>query len=162
MSGAAMWTLPMKLPSCANLREHWAVRAKRMKQHRFHGAYQTRKLIPLDDVEETDRIYVLIVRHGVRKLDSDNLASAAKGLRDGIADALDIDDGSERIQWSYEQQTCRRGAERVTCLIKWFSENAPPAHAVPAWLNVPRGESVAPTASKKRSAKRLQRTEVGR
>ncbi len=49
------------------------------------------------------QISVLIVRHGSKRLDSDNLAFAHKFLRDAIAERLSIDDGDPRITWTYEQ-----------------------------------------------------------
>ena len=48
---------------------------------------------------------ITITRRGKRKLDSDNLAASAKFVRDGIADALGIDDGDEDIAlWYYRQE----------------------------------------------------------
>lgn len=38
-----------------------------------------------------------------RMLDSDNLAGAFKAVRDGVAEAMGIDDGSERLEWRYAQ-----------------------------------------------------------
>lgn len=39
-----------------------------------------------------------------RPLDSDNLASALKAIRDGVADAYGVDDASPLYRWSVEQQ----------------------------------------------------------
>jgi len=39
-----------------------------------------------------------------RRMDSDGVASALKAVRDGIADALGIDDGNSRITWIYGQE----------------------------------------------------------
>lgn len=50
------------------------------------------------------RVVVTLTRLGPRKLDSDNLAGSFKAIRDGVADALGIDDGSELIQWEYRQE----------------------------------------------------------
>jgi hypothetical protein len=44
-----------------------------------------------------------LVRCGSRSLDSDNLASSFKGLRDSIAESLDVDDGDARLEWRYSQ-----------------------------------------------------------
>ena len=43
-------------------------------------------------------------------LDDDNLRSSLKAIRDGVADALGIDDRDPRVGWHYEQ---RRSAPRV-------------------------------------------------
>lgn len=108
MTVLAAYTIDgLRLPSVANLREHWSKRAKRTKTHRTLALAYTRVALraplppgPLD---------VSLVRIAPRALDSDNLASACKGLRDGIADALGIDDGDPRLTWTYGQ---RQGAPR--------------------------------------------------
>jgi hypothetical protein len=56
------------------------------------------------------RYRVLMTRIAPRMLDSDNLASGFKAARDGIADAMGIDDGSPRIDWQVAQE---RGAVGV-------------------------------------------------
>lgn len=171
------WTHPMKLPSCANLREHWATRAKRMRQHHTIGlvatgaaaskvrnGYEvttTRRWLP-NPLPTPTKILVMLTRHGVRRLDSDNLASAFKGVRDGVAAAIGIDDGDPRITWMYEQDKCKRGEERVTCRISWVSVKAAPVLAEPATTPVSKAKSPVGTATRKRSAKGLKRMEVGK
>lgn len=49
-------------------------------------------------------------------MDSDGCVGSFKAIRDGIADALGIDDGSERIRWNYEQ--CPGGEVGVEIRIK--------------------------------------------
>jgi hypothetical protein len=46
-------------------------------------------------------------------MDSDNLAIAAKSLRDGVADKLGIDDGDPRITWAYAQEKSKGYAVRI-------------------------------------------------
>ena len=41
--------------------------------------------------------------------DDDNLRSALKSVRDGIADRLGIDDRDPRVSWAYAQEKCSRG-----------------------------------------------------
>ena len=55
-----------------------------------------------------------LVRVAPRRLDDDNLAAACKALRDGIAEALGVDDGSPTLRWSYGQEQGRPSAVRVT------------------------------------------------
>jgi hypothetical protein len=43
-------------------------------------------------------------------LDGDNLQSAFKATRDGVADWLGVDDGDPRLDWQYRQ---RKGAAKV-------------------------------------------------
>ena len=89
------YIIPIRLISTANQREHWAVKAKRMKAHR-HAAIMVKKHKLPCTVE--------IIRCGKRFLDGDNLQNACKGLRDGIADRLGVDDADPRVQWKYSQQ----------------------------------------------------------
>lgn len=88
------YTLPIRLISTANAREHWAIKAKRAKLHR--AATIVIKKHPLPCVVE-------LIRVGKRKLDGDNLQNSAKALRDGIADRLGADDADPRIEWKYDQ-----------------------------------------------------------
>lgn len=47
---------------------------------------------------------VRLVRIGKRRMDSDGLAISFKGIRDGLADAMGLDDGDPRIDWQYGQE----------------------------------------------------------
>jgi hypothetical protein len=87
--------LPIRIESCANLREHWAKRAGRAKAHRMAALAVPRHPLPC---------VVTITRIAPRKLDDDNLAGGCKALRDGIADRLGVDDGSPLVQWRYDQR----------------------------------------------------------
>lgn len=49
-------------------------------------------------------VVVTITRLGPRRLDDDNLAAACKAVRDEIADAFKVDDGSPLYTWRYEQR----------------------------------------------------------
>lgn len=95
---------PTKIKSEANGREHWRVKAKRVKEHRraalvaLHGQVNPR--LPM---------VLTLTRIAPRKLDDDNLASGFKATRDGIADWLGIDDGDPRLTWRYAQ---RKGAPK--------------------------------------------------
>lgn len=103
---------PMSLPSCANLAEHWRTKAKRAKAHRLAG-----RIVTLDragsvrlPLTKGQMATITLTRIAARKLDSDNVASAFKAVRDGVADALGVDDGSPRLEWRYAQE---KGAPRV-------------------------------------------------
>lgn len=56
-------------------------------------------------------LLITITRIGPRKLDDDNLASACKYVRDQIAAAVGLDDGSDQFTWRYKQQTGKYGVE---------------------------------------------------
>ncbi len=94
--------LPIKTVSVANLREHWSKRARRARQHR-----QVALLLVQAELASVRRWFVPVVvkltRVAPRALDSDNLQSSCKAARDGVADALGIDDGDDSIRWEYDQ-----------------------------------------------------------
>jgi len=96
--------LPIKTVSEANRREHWATKAKRVKKQREAVRMIMRPLIEERHIFDDEEIDIELIRHGKRKLDCDNLAGSFKAIRDGIADALGIDDGSERLAWYYDQE----------------------------------------------------------
>lgn len=68
-------------------------------------------------------VTVRIVRIGPRKLDSDNCAGACKHVRDGIADAIGIDDGDPRYTWIYDQEKGREYSVRITVTIDLIPPN---------------------------------------
>lgn len=98
-------TLPVKIESIANRREHWAARANRAKSHR------TQAWAELRHADKAPRllgpVVVTLTRIAPRELDSDNLAIGFKSVRDGIADWLGVNDNDKRITWEYCQE---RGA----------------------------------------------------
>ena len=104
--------LPLRLESVANLREHWAPKARRAAQERLVCRLAVQSGLRRDALEPPYE--VKIVRVGPRKLDSDNLASACKAVRDGVADAIGIDDGDERIRWGYGQQKGKEYSITIT------------------------------------------------
>jgi hypothetical protein len=61
-------------------------------------------------------IRIAFMRWGPRALDDDNLRASLKAIRDGVADALGIDDGDPRITWEYAQE--RRKAYGVRIRIE--------------------------------------------
>lgn len=99
--------IPVRLVSLLNTREHHMARARRAKQQRSLARLQTIARLcrsPLwARVANGCGIVVTITRIGPRELDDDNLAGSAKHVRDGIADALGIDDGSDLVTWLYAQ-----------------------------------------------------------
>lgn len=104
-------TLPLKLPSVANQRLHHMAKARQTKTQRQAGFISTPKGLPLPAI-------VTITRISAGTLDTDNLASACKGLRDGIAQKLGIDDGSPLVEWRYAQIRGGRGVFKVQIQIE--------------------------------------------
>ena len=94
--------IEMRVVSMANLRMHWAVKAKTVKSQR------QRAFNALCGVGAPPALPVTIVmtRVAPRPLDGDNLQAAFKAVRDGVADWLGVDDGDQRLDWQY----CQRSA----------------------------------------------------
>lgn len=106
-------TLDLFVPSAANLREHWAAKHRRVKREREMAHLFLRVRGGKFPDGYVGRVVVTLTRTGGKQLDDDNLRSAFKAVRDGVADWLGIDDGNERIEWRYEQ---RPGGKRQTII----------------------------------------------
>jgi hypothetical protein len=102
--------LQIRTVSEANMRQHWAVKAKRTKAFRAAAASGVRRQLTASHLalaikRKETRYVVTITRNAPRALDSqDNLRVSAKALVDGIADALQMDDRDIRFTWQYEQK----------------------------------------------------------
>jgi hypothetical protein len=102
-------TLPIHVVSVANVREHHMRKAARTADHR--GTVKLAlwaKLLELRNLlghgyADGDHVRVVLVRQGKKKLDGDNLQAALKACRDGVADALGVEDNDPRITWEYDQ-----------------------------------------------------------
>lgn len=102
--------LPIRTVSEANLREHWGAKARRAKSQRGIakiGMYNWRRY------GKAKKLTITIIRIGARKLDPDNLANSSKHVQDGIADALGVDDGADKITWRYKQEMGKPYSIRV-------------------------------------------------
>ena len=93
--------VPIRIESVANLREHWAAKAKRSREHRTAVWYSLKATRAPHVVPCT----VTLTRIAPRTLDTDNLASGCKAARDGVADWLMVNDADPRVTWAYAQQT---------------------------------------------------------
>ena len=116
--------IPIRTYSETNTRGHWAPKAKRTKSQRGAAKVEARSAFvaadehyPATHPGETLRgrgvlsepVRITLTRIAPRKLDSGNLEAAFKAVQDGIADALGIDDGDDRLTWVYQQA---RGAPK--------------------------------------------------
>ena len=102
----------MKIVSVANMRLHWAIKAKLAKDHR------TRTRMSLAAVAQSSGLdmlpaTVVLTRVAPRRLDGDNLQSGFKAVRDGVADWLGVDDGNSLVDWQYAQRSGRSGEYAV-------------------------------------------------
>ena len=112
----AVFKLPIKIESNANLREHWAVKMKRSKMQRMAAAYAV--AFQHDWGMPDGRFTVKLVRVGRRLLDDDNLSGGFKAVRDGVADALGMNDNDPRVTWEYAQEIGREYSCRIEMLVK--------------------------------------------
>lgn len=105
--------IPMALPSVANLREHWAAKARRVKAQRaavMLAMKAQRVQWQLDGepgpwwpLHGGAVLRVTLTRVAPRALDDDNAVSAAKGVRDAVAAYFGVDDRDPRVTWRYAQ-----------------------------------------------------------
>lgn len=107
-------SMPMHLVSEANVREHHMARAKRVQQQRaVTRMCLAPRFMGANPEFRQPGWTVRITRIGKRTLDGDNLQSACKAVRDGVADALGLDDGDPRITWAYAQSIGSRYEVRI-------------------------------------------------
>ena len=107
--------VPIRTWSEANLRGHWAKRARRARTQRQAARFLVRAACNVADTSVlSGPITITLTRIAPRRLDSDNLASSLKAVRDGVADAMGVDDGCSRIQWCYAQ---RKGKPREYAVL---------------------------------------------
>ena len=102
------FTIPaMRLRNIANVRWHWSQRARHASAQRMAARmWASRALAGRSPVGD---LVVTITRIAPRAMDSDGAVIAAKHVRDGVADALGLDDGDRRLTWHVVQ---RRGEPR--------------------------------------------------
>ena len=104
----------MKLDSLANMREHWGKRSARAKKHRERTIIHIGNRMVEGALPKGPPWLVKITRLGPKTLDaSDNLNISAKSIRDGVADVLGIDDGSNDASWIYDQEKTKKYQVRI-------------------------------------------------
>ena len=121
--GGVSFSLPVEIVSEANRRDHWAARYRRTKSQKRaahlgvlqHASSLRRRIRAGEDIRLVITL-VRLLRPRQRRFGSDNLASGFKAIRDGVASALGIDDGSDRLEWHYAQEPGggQSGGVRVT------------------------------------------------
>jgi hypothetical protein len=106
---------PLRLVNPCNRREHWRVVSKRSKSELAITGMMLRT--ECGSVPPQLPVVVTITRVGPGKMDDDNLASAAKHVRDGVAKWMGVDDGDARYTWRYAQRSDGRGVYAVEVVI---------------------------------------------
>ena len=96
----------MKIVSVANMRLHWAVKAKLVRDHRTRTRMSLNAAAQSSGAEMLP-VTVVLTRVAPRRVDGDNLQSGFKAVRDGVADWLGVDDGNGLIDWQYVQRSGR-------------------------------------------------------
>jgi len=95
-----------------NKRPHWAQRAKLTASYRSECGWRARAQGVYQTDAESVRMTMRFCPPDVRRRDMDNLISATKGLRDGLQDALGVDDS--RFVVTYEMgEPVKGGAVQV-------------------------------------------------
>jgi hypothetical protein len=99
--------IPIKTVSEANRHEHWRVRHARSQLQKA----MVSELIDYD--EKLGDVEIILTRCGRRSLDSDNLPTSLKYIRDAIADKLipglapGRADNDPRLTWIYKQRKAK-------------------------------------------------------
>lgn len=103
--------MPIKTISEANVKEHWGAKSRRAKSQRriaklhVHNYIQALPRGYLDMLKRNGMIITLIrINRTAHVLDDDNLARSLKAVRDGVAEAIGLDDGNKAYTWKYEQR----------------------------------------------------------
>lgn len=95
--------VPLRIYGEKNLAEHFHTKGKWTAAYREIARALTSSRFP--SMPPAFPLTVTITRVAPRMLDGgDNDARACSALRDGIADALGINDKDSRVSWRYEQQ----------------------------------------------------------
>lgn len=98
----ASYLIPIKTVTGQNVREHWRVRAARVRAERAATALIVKPFFM--------PCIVRLVRLSPALCDDDNLTGACKAIRDEIAKINGVDDGpTGPITWVYAQEKCKRG-----------------------------------------------------
>ena len=107
------FSMPFRLVNLANERSHWGAKARRAKIQREGARLLTHAALFEAGFawQQNLKLRITITRIGKRGMDSDGLAISAKHVRDGIADAIGVDDGDERLRWEYQQRRGSYGVE---------------------------------------------------
>jgi len=117
--------LSVRTWSEANQRGHWGKRARRAKKQREAARLLVRAARVV--LPKSGPVAITLTRIAPRALDTDNLVSGLKAVRDGLADALGVDDGSSRIEWRYAQEKGKPGEYSVRVEIRPVHDDGAPS-----------------------------------
>lgn len=107
--------IPVRTVSEANQREYWAVKLRRKKAQQV--AVQAAFIAGMYRSSQFCNCEITLLRYGPKRLDSDNLAGSFKYVQDAVSEWIAVDDGDERLAWTYSQVKSPLYGVRVT--IQW-------------------------------------------
>lgn len=97
---------PFRTKTGLNAREHWAIKAKRVKRERQATRFfwKTHRMSVLEGF--TGPLRITLERHSPssRPADLDNVVGGLKAVRDQLCEQIGRDDGDPTILWRYTQQ----------------------------------------------------------
>lgn len=112
---AIRFDFPCRTVSESNSRDDRWTKAARVKDQRKSAGWQTRAKVDHRELRHHQLTVKLMRVAPSAGLDDDNLRGALKAIRDGVADALGVDDRDPRVEWKYDQ---RRGPYAVEVTIE--------------------------------------------
>jgi hypothetical protein len=102
-----------------NSRIHWSVKGRARKEQREEACILARQSVPPASRQKLKelgalRLRLQFVRPNRRWVDIDNLIAASKGLIDGVADAVGLDDRYFKMEFEIDDPPMKPGGVRVT------------------------------------------------
>lgn len=97
-----------------NARLHWSSKSRIAKLYRRDCFLRARAALLVAPDSERIRLDIVFVPNDKRKRDDDNLIAAFKSGRDGLADAMGIDDSRFVTRFSLSDEIRRGGVVIVT------------------------------------------------
>jgi hypothetical protein len=129
-------TIDVTLGRGQNMREHYRVRANRVKEEREATGKALLSTQFAGDVRweflrgEVGARVTLMRPIARIPLDTDNLSGAFKGVRDEVAAFLGVDDRSDRIHWVYTQEKGKGLKPTITIEVMPVADIDPQAKRV--------------------------------
>lgn len=112
-------TFPLKLGRGLNSREHPMARHRRVKNERARVALFAKRQLKRMAAENPGKTYAVeLTRVSPGYPDDDQVVGSLKAVRDEVAKHLGVDDGSERIRFSYRHERRGRGVYEVDVKVE--------------------------------------------
>ena len=105
--------IPVRTVSVTNNRGHWSKHSPLAQEQRFWA----KQLVGREEMPPLPVIVTMTRLHPPRnriKDREDNLNASMKSVRDGIADAYDVDDSDPRYTWRVEQEVAEEFSVRIS------------------------------------------------